>query len=104
MCRWVILIGTPAEARWIKATTDNFELYSRGSDKSLRLFAIKLEKFRTVLTTLWPSEVASSHASERLPVYVVNGQRQLRKLIQEKNVYGFYTATPEVNFRCRDEK
>ncbi len=43
------LAATSAEAKWLRAETDNFIIYSEGSEKSLRDFAVTLQRFDATL-------------------------------------------------------
>jgi tetratricopeptide (TPR) repeat protein len=83
-----------ASAKWLRAETDNFILYSDGSETVLRDMAIKLEDYRDLLIMLTGSPAKSNAA--KLEIYLVRSlafMREMRGL--SSSVAGFYSAQPE---------
>jgi len=85
----------PAQARWLKAETERFIVYSDGAEAELREFATKLASFDAVLR--FRHKVKDRELGRRLEVYLVRGPAQLQR-IQPRAGYGiagFYRATPQ---------
>lgn len=89
-----LLPAAPAQARWLKAETERFIVYSDGDEAELRGFATKLASFDQVLRLR--HKVQERELGRRLEVYLVRGPVQLQR-IQPRAGYGvagFYRATP----------
>lgn len=87
-----------AQARWLKAETDLFVVYSDGDEKTLREFATKLDAFDGVLRVYSAVDPAEP-VRRRLEVYLV-GERDLGSRWPGINpdVAGFYSAGLDSNF------
>ena len=108
MTKWLVglMAGTlcaaiagPAEAKWLRADTDNFIIFSEGSEKSLRDFADKLERFDATLRMRFG--FSHERAPNRLTVYLVERATDAGKLTAGRlgpNVAGFYVAHREGSF------
>lgn len=66
----------PAWADWRRAETDHFIVYSNGSERSLRDYAIRLERFNGLLQSLLSG--GREQEGRKLPVYLVADGRELR--------------------------
>lgn len=89
----------PAEAKWLRADTDNFIIYSEGSDKSLRDFAGKLERFDAALRIRFG--IPGDKEPNRLTVYLVERAADAARLTAGKlgpSIAGFYTPDPEGSY------
>jgi len=66
-----VAVGMSGEvpARWLKAKTQNFIIYSGGSEKSLRSFAENLQRFDATLRFRFKLDGAPD--PNRLPIYLV---------------------------------
>ena len=53
----MLLAPTPALAQWLRAETDHFIIYGAGSERSLRAYAEKVERFDFFLRTYYPIQV-----------------------------------------------
>jgi hypothetical protein len=94
-----LTLAPPAMARWLKAETENFIVYSEGNEKSLRSFAETLQRFDATLR--YRFKIAPGMDSIRLPIYIVNNQEMASRLASGKSngsVAGFYSAHPEGSF------
>ncbi len=81
----------PAWAQWLRAETDHFIIYGAGSERSLRTYAEKVERFDFLLRTYYPISV--DHEIPKLEIYLADGRRDM--LLAEPgisaSVGGFYS-------------
>lgn len=75
LCLLFSLAG-PAHADWRRAESEHFIVYSDGSERSLRDYTVKLERFEALLRSRF-GESASTEF-RKLPVYLVNDGQALR--------------------------
>lgn len=71
----VALTPAPALAEWRRAQSEHFVVYSDGSERALRDYTAKLERFDALLTSRFGGARAEAR---RLPVYLVGDARALR--------------------------
>jgi len=96
------LIGAaqPASARWLRADTNNFIIYSEGSEKSLHDFAENLQRFDATLRHRF--NVPSGFEPNRLTIYLVPRAEDAGRLAEGKfgssSIAGFYVATADGAF------
>jgi len=97
-----------AAARWVRAESEHFILYSDGDEAVVRAYADKLERYDAMLRER--HYIAKSGAAPRkLPVYLVADTAGLRKLIPGASeiLRGIYIPTTDDIFaaaiRSRDE-
>ena len=87
----MLLAPTPALAQWLRAETDHFIIYGAGSERSLRAYAEKVERFDFFLRTYYPIQV--DHEIPKLEIYLADGRRDM--LLAEPgisaSVGGFYS-------------
>lgn len=88
------LAAAPAQARWLRAESDNFIVYAEGGDNRLRQQVQVLEDYASLLRRLTGTAAAASPS--KLRVYLVRGTRELRQVAPRvgNNVGGFYSARP----------
>lgn len=93
----ILLYGNAAQAAWIEARTDHFIVYSQGSEKSVRDFAARLERFDMSLRKLHDLPNQPSDKANPLAVYVVEDTAAVARLCDSsvktnscKNIAGFY--------------
>lgn len=91
--------ASAAEARWYRAETPHFVLYSDGDEDALRDYANRLERFDQLLRGIHGMPLTGG-VDRRLPIYLVQGRSQLEVVWPEagEGIQGFYTATPEDTF------
>jgi tetratricopeptide (TPR) repeat protein len=84
--------ATPAQAEWREATSKHFVIYSEDSEKSVREFATRLERFDAALRTVRGLGDPEISPGNRLTVFVVGSMGAVRKLYGKGggNVGGFY--------------
>jgi hypothetical protein len=92
-CVLFILQVQVAEAKWIRADTPHFILYSDGNQADLRDDARKLERFDQIMRAV--TGIGDDEGQVRLTVYFVRSIDSVRALHKGKvkNVAGFYSAT-----------
>ena len=89
-----LLALTPASAlaEWRRAESPHFIVYSDGSERSLRDYTAKLERFDALLTSRFGG---ASAEVRRLPVYLVADGRALRVAVPglPQGIDGYYSAS-----------
>jgi tetratricopeptide (TPR) repeat protein len=89
-----LFAALPAAAAWRKAESDNFIVYSQASEGKIREQVALLEDYNSFLRML--TGVTDPTPPNKLPVYLVRGQKQLREVRHDipAQVAGFYRANP----------
>lgn len=64
-----ITLTSPAHAKWLRADTDSFIIYSESGEKPLREFAENLQRFDTTLRLVF--DVKTPGEDSKLPIYLV---------------------------------
>lgn len=89
-----LIAATPASAlaEWRRAESQHFVVYSDGSERSLREYTAKLERFDALLTSRMGGAQAEAR---RLPVYLVADARALRIAVPglPTGIAGYYSAS-----------
>lgn len=103
---WLIAAPPAAQARWLRAETQRFVVYSDGDRAELEGFARKLSSFD--LTLRLRHKVQERDIGRKLDVYLVRGPAQLQR-VQPRVGYGvggFYRAIPNqvMAVAIRDEE
>ncbi len=82
----------PAAAEWKRAETEHFILYGDVSERTLRTYATKIERFDTLLRTYYP--IQSDVQIPKLEIYLADGARDMRRVLPEgsETIAGFYSA------------
>ncbi|MBL0769138.1 hypothetical protein JI743_09990 [Sphingopyxis sp. DHUNG17] len=96
---WTAVSATPAWAKWQKAETDSFIIYSEGSESSLRSFAETLQRFDITLRILL--DVKEQGEPHRLPIYLLGTTGEVAKLFtgsRNSGFAGFYRTGPDGSF------
>ena len=83
-----MVFATSAHATWYEATSNNFVVYSEGSEQEARDFAARLERFRFVLKTFRPIE--EGRASARLRVFLLPDAGAVGRMAGGADVAGYY--------------
>lgn len=91
----LLTIATPASAEWRKATSQHFEVYSEGPEKSLADFTARLERFDALLHKVLGIRTRDD-GIPRLNVFLVANTASVRKAMNAKRstIAGFYSARP----------
>lgn len=100
---WMVALATIAalcapglaEAKWLKAESPRFIVYSDGDERVLREQTAKLEAFDTLLRQ-FHNLPADGIPPRKLEVYLVDGQEALREIWPRAvGIGGFYSADSE---------
>lgn len=88
----VLLASSPARADWYEASSDHFVIYADDSEKDLRRYAENLERYHGAMEQLTGRKVGKPSPSNRVTIFVVGNQRELRKVAGTKSrtIAGFY--------------
>ena len=89
----------PADAKWLRADTGNFIIYSEGSEKSLRDFAVTLERFDMTLRLRFKQ--SGERDPNRLTIYLVRHAEDAGMLMTGKAgsmIAGFYSPDSEGSY------
>jgi tetratricopeptide (TPR) repeat protein len=84
----LLFLATAARAEWYEATSNNFIVYSQGSEQEARDFAAKLERFRFVLRSVRP--IPQGQPVARLRVFLLPDQQAVGRTIGSPSVAGYY--------------
>jgi hypothetical protein len=88
-CTFVLLACATTRADWLEASTENFVIYSDGSEASLREFATNVEQFHQTLVIV--TGIKPHHFGPKLRVFVMRNGRAVRELVQSgRYTEGFY--------------
>ncbi|MBT0669436.1 hypothetical protein HT136_13785 [Novosphingobium profundi] len=79
-------------AQWYKASSDHFVVYAQDSERDLRTFAERLERFHSAMALVLHRKADVPSPSNRVTIFVVSSEREVRRLYQgdSKYVNGFY--------------
>jgi hypothetical protein len=84
-----LLFATSAHATWYEATSNNFIVYSQGSEQEARDFAAQIERFRFVLRTFRP--IPQDQPAARLRVFLLPDENAVVRMAGG-SVVGYYVA------------
>lgn len=93
------LAATGAEAKWLRADTNNFIIYSEGGERDLRDFAETLERFDATLRFRF--KIEGGKDPNPLTIYLVDRATDAGRLASGKggsSIAGFYSPDPEGSF------
>ncbi|APG62166.1 hypothetical protein LPB140_04355 [Sphingorhabdus lutea] len=88
----LIIFAVPAHAEWHEANSDHFRIIADQNEKDVREFAERLEKFHSALHLTLGIKNIKPSPSNRLTIYVLRNDFQLKKLYGDKKSFvgGFY--------------
>lgn len=84
-------VAGTAEAKWLRADTDSFIIYSESNEKSLREFAQNLQRFDSTLRLVF--RVETQGEDSRLPIYLLPASEDVAELAmgsRKAPIGGFY--------------
>lgn len=86
-----VFAPAPAWAQWLRAETDHFIIYGDASERALRAYAEKVERFDFLLRTYYP--IAVDHEIPKLEIYLADGRRDMLQAEPgvSASVGGFYS-------------
>ncbi len=82
VCCSLLLFASVAKADWLEANSDHFVIYSDQSEKSLRLFAERLELFHAAMAQVLRKQLTKPSPSNRVTIYVVSNEGEVRELVR----------------------
>ena len=87
-----LLFAAPVKAEWREASSANFVVYADDDEKNIRRFSEQLELYHLAMEALTASDLAEPSPSNRLFVFVVKNEREVRRLMGEGSRYvsGYY--------------
>ncbi|HZF45335.1 MAG TPA: hypothetical protein VEZ26_03290, partial [Sphingomonadaceae bacterium] len=82
----------PANAEWREASSANFVIYADDDEQNIRRFSGQLELYHSALEALTGYDLPAPSPSNRLTVFVVKNEREVRRLMGEgpRRISGFY--------------
>lgn len=82
----------PSHAAWREASSDHFVIYADESERGITRLARQLETYHAGLSLVTRSATSAPSPSNRVTVYVVRDEREVRALYagKSKNIAGFY--------------
>jgi tetratricopeptide (TPR) repeat protein len=90
---WLLVSGD-ALADWHEASSDHFVIYAEESEKDIRKYSDRLERYYSAMTAVLPSKKIKPSPSNRVTIYVVRNARIVRKLYgsgtDARYIQGFY--------------
>lgn len=88
-----VALPSAAQAKWLEASTSHFVIYADEDRGEIQTFSEQLERFHSAMALLlMRREEAAPSPSNRVTIYVVRSDREVRKLAgdSDRNVYAFY--------------
>ncbi len=91
---------TAAQAEWLEASSANFVVYADDSRRDIVRFSEQLERYDAALALLTGKTLGTPSPSNRVTVYVVGDQEDVRKLYGNGSRFlaGFYVARASGSF------
>ena len=88
----LVLLALPSHAEWREASSDHFVIYADQDGADLERFAQRLERFHAAMALRYPAQNYRPSPSNRVTIYVVSNQKEVRKLGEhdDRMVAGFY--------------
>jgi tetratricopeptide (TPR) repeat protein len=89
---FAVSASSPAFADWHEAQSEHFVVYADDSADDVKKFAEMLERYHSALGILTRRDIPSPSPSNRLTIFAVGSERDVRRLMGEnaRNVAGFY--------------
>lgn len=87
-----LALAAPAQAEWHEASSEHFVVYADDSAKDVQAFAEMLERYHAAMTFLTGREVETPSPSNRVTIFAVGSERDVRRLVgpDTRYVAGFY--------------
>ena len=84
--------SSPAQAEWRVVESDHFVIYADDSERDLQKFAEMLESYHSAMEFVSGRKVDKPSPSNRVTIYVVDDQKDIRELARTKSrtLQGFY--------------
>lgn len=81
-----------ARAEWLQASSAHFVIYADDTERDIKRFSDRLERYHAAMAFITGAEMEPPSPSNRITVYVVRSEREVRKLYGANSKYlgGFY--------------
>jgi tetratricopeptide (TPR) repeat protein len=91
LCLLIFPVST-AKAEWLQSSTSHFVVYGDDTEPNIRRFSEQLERYHSAMSKVTGVHPETPSPSNRLTVYIVSGEHEVRKLHGGDNRYigGFY--------------
>jgi len=88
----LLLVPSAAHAEWLQASSDHFVVYAADSERDIRRFSDRLERYHAALAYIFKGRLDTPSPSNRVTVYVVSNAAEVRRLYGENSKFigGFY--------------
>ena len=88
----LVFACAPLRAAWHEASSDHFVIYADQKPEQVRAFAERLERYHGAMSYLLKGNANKPSPSNRVTIYVVRNDKEVRKLFggDSKYVAGFY--------------
>lgn len=86
----LVALAQPARAEWYEASSEHFVIYADDNDADIRKFTENLERYHSALAYLMKREIGLPSPSNRVTIYVVGGDKEMRSLSGSSTIGGFY--------------
>lgn len=88
----ILFAAAPARAEWRKAETAHFIVYGDTSERDIRAFAQRIERFDAFLRAYYPIE--TEYETPKLEIYLAEGSRDMNRVYPGigGGVAGFYSS------------
>ncbi|KPF61866.1 hypothetical protein [Porphyrobacter sp. AAP60] len=85
-----LLAAQPVWAEWHEASSDHFVIYADDKEADIRTFAENLERYHSAMAFVLRAKVEKPSPSNRVTIFVVGDQRDMRALSGSRTIGGFY--------------
>lgn len=84
--------AAPVRAEWLSSSSPHFVVYANDNERNLRRFSEQLESYHSAMAAVTGTAVATPSPANRVTIYVVSSDAEVRRLIGGDNKYvaGFY--------------
>lgn len=91
-----LLSPAAAQAAWLQASSPHFVVYADDSERNVRRFSDQLERYHAAIALITGVDMPPPSPSNRVTVYVVDNEREVRALHGRGDRYvgGFYLPRP----------
>jgi len=88
----MLTMPVAAHAKWLEASSDHFVIYADDTPADIERFADQLERFHSAMAFLLRADQQRPSPSNRVTVFVVKNEREVRKLANDgpSYLYAFY--------------
>lgn len=87
-----LLFPNVAHAKWLEVSSAHFVVYADDHERNARRFAEQLERYHSALSLMFDTDDQVPSPSNRVTIYVVGNEDNVRRLYGNKNSFvgGFY--------------